>query len=238
MATARKPRTKADPLGPFSAPVRRWFEASFEGPTPAQAGGWEAIAGGDNALICAPTGSGKTLASFLWGIDKLARAGEDGTVPLGTGVRLVYVSPLKALSYDIERNLRAPLRGIGADISVGLRTGDTSQKDRRAMAKTPPDILITTPESLYLMLSSQVREILATTEAVIVDEIHAVAQTKRGAHLALTLERLDQLVREAGADGAGPVAAVPPPPAVAKASSAVGPPTAPPPADPSEGPLR
>ncbi|HET7443380.1 MAG TPA: DEAD/DEAH box helicase, partial [Solirubrobacterales bacterium] len=177
-------------MGPFSEPVRRWFEASFEGPTPAQAGGWEAISGGANALICAPTGSGKTLASFLWGIDKLAREPQ-----LGTGVRLVYVSPLKALSYDIERNLRAPLRGIGADIAVGLRTGDTSQKDRRAMAKTPPDILITTPESLYLMLSSQVREILATTEAVIVDEIHAVAQTKRGAHMALTLERLDDLVQ-------------------------------------------
>ena len=189
MTTEAKQSTKSDPLAPFSAPVRRWFEASFEGPTPAQAGGWEAISGGDNALICAPTGSGKTLASFLWGIDKLARSPE-----LGTGVRLVYVSPLKALSYDIERNLRAPLRGIGADISVGLRTGDTSQKERRAMAKTPPDILITTPESLYLMLSSNVREILASTEAVIVDEIHAVAQTKRGAHLALTLERLDDLV--------------------------------------------
>ncbi|HEY8501154.1 MAG TPA: DEAD/DEAH box helicase, partial [Solirubrobacterales bacterium] len=176
--------------------MRRWFEASFEGPTPAQAGGWEAIAGGDHALICAPTGSGKTLASFLWGIDKLARSKE-----LGTGVRLVYVSPLKALSYDIERNLRAPLRGIGADISVGLRTGDTPQKERRAMAKTPPDILITTPESLYLMLSSSVREILATTEAVIVDEIHAVAQTKRGSHLALTLERLEHLVREGSESG-------------------------------------
>ena len=188
MTTAAKPKTKSDPLAPFSAPVRRWFEASFEGPTPAQAGGWEAISGGANALICAPTGSGKTLASFLWGIDKLARSPE-----LGTGVRLVYVSPLKALSYDIERNLRAPLRGIGADISVGLRTGDTPQSERRKMQKTPPDILITTPESLYLMLSSGVREILATTEAVIVDEIHAVAQSKRGAHLALTLERLDHL---------------------------------------------
>jgi len=187
---------KSDPLGPFSAPVRKWFEASFEGPTPAQAGGWEAISGGDNALICAPTGSGKTLASFLWGIDKLARSPR-----LGTGVRLVYVSPLKALSYDIERNLRAPLRGIGAEISVGLRTGDTSQKDRRAMAKTPPDILITTPESLYLMLSSNVRAILASTEAVIVDEIHAVAQSKRGAHLALTLERLDDLVQGHGGEG-------------------------------------
>jgi ATP-dependent Lhr-like helicase len=189
LATKSKPRTKSDPLAPFSAATRRWFEASFEGPTPAQTGGWAAIAGGENALICAPTGSGKTLASFLWGIDRLARAPE-----LGTGVRLVYVSPLKALSYDIERNLRAPLRGIGADISVGLRTGDTPQKDRRAMAKTPPDILITTPESLYLMMSSAVREILGGVEAVIVDEIHAVAQSKRGSHLALTLERLDELV--------------------------------------------
>jgi ATP-dependent Lhr-like helicase len=198
LATKAKQGTKSDPLAPFSAAVRRWFEASFEGPTPAQAGGWEAISGGDNALICAPTGSGKTLASFLWGIDKLARSPQ-----LGTGVRLVYVSPLKALSYDIERNLRAPLRGIGADISVGLRTGDTSQKDRRAMAKTPPDILITTPESLYLMLSSNVREILATTEAVIVDEIHAVAQTKRGAHMALTLERLDDLVQAHAGEALG-----------------------------------
>ncbi|HEX3736715.1 MAG TPA: DEAD/DEAH box helicase, partial [Solirubrobacterales bacterium] len=193
MATKSKQPIDSDPLAPFSAPVRRWFEASFAGPTPAQAGGWAAISGGDNALICAPTGSGKTLASFLWGIDRLAREPR-----LGTGVRLVYISPLKALSYDIERNLRAPLRGIGADISVGLRTGDTSQKDRRAMAKTPPDILITTPESLYLMMSSAVREILTGVEAVIVDEIHAVAQTKRGSHLALTLERLDHLACNVG----------------------------------------
>jgi ATP-dependent helicase Lhr and Lhr-like helicase len=202
LTAASKATPESDPLAPFSAPVRRWFEASFEGPTPAQAGGWKAISGGANALICAPTGSGKTLASFLWGIDKLAREPR-----LGGGVRLVYVSPLKALSYDIERNLRAPLRGIGAEIAVGLRTGDTSQKERRAMAKTPPDILITTPESLYLMLSSSVREILATTEAVIVDEIHAVAQTKRGSHLALTLERLDQLVGDHAGQTAGPVAA-------------------------------
>jgi len=195
LATKSRQRTEADPLAPFSAATRRWFEASFEGPTAAQAGGWEAISGGDNALICAPTGSGKTLASFLWGIDKLAREPE-----LGTGVKIVYISPLKALSYDIERNLRAPLRGIGADIAVGLRTGDTSQKERRAMAKTPPDILITTPESLYLMMSSAVREILTGVEAVIVDEIHAVAQSKRGSHLALTLERLDHMVRTAGED--------------------------------------
>src|SRR3954451_8335027 len=195
-------------MAPFSAPVRRWFEASFEGPTPAQAGGWEAISSGEHALICAPTGSGKTLASFLWGIDKLSRA-----PALGQGVKVVYVSPLKALSYDIERNLRAPLRGIGADISVGLRTGDTSQKERRAMRKTPPDILITTPESLYLMLSSGAREILTGVEAVIVDEIHAVAQSKRGAHLALSLERLEHLVKDQGPRPAGPVAAGDPPPA-------------------------
>jgi ATP-dependent Lhr-like helicase len=187
LATDAKATVEPDPLAPFSAPVRRWFESSFAGPTPAQAGGWEAISGGANALICAPTGSGKTLASFLWGIDRLARRDD-----LGGGVRLVYISPLKALSYDIERNLRAPLRGIGAEISVGLRTGDTSQAERRAMRKTPPDILITTPESLYLMLSSGVREILTGVEAVIVDEIHAVAQSKRGSHLALTLERLEQ----------------------------------------------
>jgi ATP-dependent helicase Lhr and Lhr-like helicase len=193
LATARKATAKSDPLAPFSEPVRRWFEASFEQPTPAQAGGWEAIAGGDNALICAPTGSGKTLAAFLWGIDRLSREPQRGD-----GVRIVYVSPLKALSYDIERNLRAPLRGIGADISVGLRTGDTSQAERRAMRKSPPDILITTPESLYLILSSQAREILSSAEAVIVDEIHAVAQSKRGSHLALTLERLEHLVRESG----------------------------------------
>ena len=197
MATDAKATVEPDPLAPFSAPVRRWFESSFEGPTPAQAGGWEAISGGDNALICAPTGSGKTLASFLWGIDRLARRDD-----LGGGVRLVYISPLKALSYDIERNLRAPLRGIGAEISVGLRTGDTSQAERRAMRKTPPDILITTPESLYLMLSSGVREILTGVEAVIVDEIHAVAQSKRGSHLALTLERLEWLAGRTGEDSA------------------------------------
>ncbi len=195
---------KTDPLAPFSAPVRRWFESSFEGPTPAQVGGWEAIAGGANALICAPTGSGKTLAAFLWGIDRLSRQATDGhfapdmggksSTRREDGVKIVYVSPLKALSYDIERNLRAPLRGIGSDISVGLRTGDTSQKERRAMRKTPPDILITTPESLYLILSSGAREILTGVEAVIVDEIHAVAQSKRGSHLALTLERLEHLV--------------------------------------------
>jgi ATP-dependent Lhr-like helicase len=196
LATVASATDKSTPLAPFSDAVRGWFEASFEAATPAQERGWPAIASGANTLICAPTGSGKTLAAFLWGIDRLAAEPER----LGQGVRLAYVSPLKALSYDIERNLRAPLRGIGAEIKVGLRTGDTPQRERQAMRRKPPDILITTPESLYLILTSQAREILTGVEAVIVDEIHAVAQSKRGAHLALTLERLDELVKRAGSD--------------------------------------
>src|SRR5918999_4771400 len=183
LASKQKESAK-DPLAPFSSPVREWFEASFDAPTPAQAGGWPPISSGANTLICAPTGSGKTLAAFLWGIDRLSRGdGERG------GTRIVYVSPLKALSYDIERNLRAPLAGIGAELSVGLRTGDTPQRDRQAMLRKPPDILITTPESLYLIMTSQAREMLTGVDAVILDEIHAVAGTKRGAHMALTLER-------------------------------------------------
>ena len=211
---APKSTANSTALEPFSAPVRRWFEASFEAPTPAQDKGWPAIASGDNTLICAPTGSGKTLTAFLWGIDALSRraapdpdAATEDPEALGQGIRLVYVSPLKALSYDVDRNLRAPLKGIGAPIKVGLRTGDTPQKDRQAMLRKPPDILITTPESLYLMLTSRAQEILTNVDAVIVDEIHAVAQTKRGAHLALTLERLDHLVRT-HEDGRGPDATV------------------------------
>ena len=174
------------PLSSFSPDVRRWFEEAFERPTPAQAKAWPAIAAGENVLLSAPTGSGKTLAAFLWALDRLAseRAGE--------GTRVVYVSPLKALAYDIERNLRTPLRGIGAEqVSVGIRTGDTPQRERAAMARRPPDILITTPESLYLILTSNAREMLSGAEAVIVDEIHAVAASKRGSHVALTLERLE-----------------------------------------------
>jgi ATP-dependent Lhr-like helicase len=189
------PKSTQDPLSPFSPEVRRWFEASFEAATPAQGQGWQAISSGEHTLVCAPTGSGKTLAAFLWGIDSLARRPDRPP-----GVKLIYVSPLKALSYDIERNLKAPLRGVGADISVALRTGDTPQSERARMRRKPPDILITTPESLYLMMSSGAREIFHSVETVIVDEIHAVASTKRGTHLALTLERLDHLVKY-GSDG-------------------------------------
>jgi ATP-dependent helicase Lhr and Lhr-like helicase len=174
------------PLSSFTPAVRDWFERSFEAPTPAQEQAWPAIATGEHVLISAPTGSGKTLAAFLWGLDRLSRGPAAHT-------RLVYVSPLKALAYDVDRNLRAPLRGIGADLSVGIRTGDTPQRERAAMRRTPPDILITTPESLYLILTSQARDMLRGVESVIVDEIHAVASTKRGAHLALTLERLSEL---------------------------------------------
>jgi len=180
----------SDPLASFTPRVRDWFTRAFESPTEAQERAWPAIASAANVLLSAPTGSGKTLAAFLWGLDRLvAEPARDDA----RRTRLVYVSPLKALSYDIERNLRAPLKGVGGDIQVAIRTGDTPQRERQAMRRKPPDILITTPESLYLMLTSQAREILREAEWVIVDEIHAVAQTKRGSHLALTLERLEHL---------------------------------------------
>jgi ATP-dependent helicase Lhr and Lhr-like helicase len=176
-----------DPLSVFSPETRAWFEQAFAGPTPAQERGWPAIARGGNTLIQAPTGSGKTLAAFLYGIDRLS-------AEPGEGLRLLYVSPLKALNYDIERNLRGPLAGLRSELRVGVRTGDTSQKERAAMVRHPPDILITTPESLFLLLTSRARETLRSVETVIVDEVHAVAGTKRGAHLALSLERLDRLI--------------------------------------------
>src|SRR5256886_2313660 len=178
----------SDPLATFTQPVRDWFTRAFAEPTPAQSQAWPAIARGEHVLLSAPTGSGKTLAAFLWGLDRLVA---EPVTDDARRTRLVYVSPLKALSYDIERNLRAPLKGIGGDVSVAIRTGDTPQRERQAMLRKPPDVLITTPESLYLILTSRAREMLAGAEWVIVDEIHAVAQTKRGAHLALTLERLD-----------------------------------------------
>ena len=180
-------------LEQFSPRTREWFKAAFTEPTPAQEQAWPAIASGEHVLISAPTGSGKTLAAFLWAIDRLAsQPGSNGEVSAHKHIGLVYVSPLKALSYDIDRNLRVPLRGIGADLRVAVRTGDTPQRERQAMLREPPDILITTPESLYLMLTGRAQELFAGTESCIVDEIHAVASTKRGAHLALTLERLTE----------------------------------------------
>jgi ATP-dependent Lhr-like helicase len=176
-----------EPLAPFSPATRTWFERTFSEPTPAQALGWPAIATGQHTLIQAPTGSGKTLAAFLYGIDKL-------TQEPGQGLRLLYVSPLKALNYDIERNLRGPLAGLRSELTIAVRTGDTPQKERQRMLRHAPDILITTPESLFLMLTSQARGILGGIETLILDEVHAVAGTKRGAHLAVSVERLDHLV--------------------------------------------
>ncbi len=173
----------------FSPVTREWFERAFAGPTPAQEAGWPAIASGEHTLIQAPTGSGKTLAAFLYGIDRLNEAP-------GDGLRLLYVSPLKALNYDVERNLRGPLAGLRSALTVAVRTGDTPQKERAAMLRKPPDILITTPESLFLLLTSQGRDMLGSVRTLILDEVHAVAGTKRGAHLALSIERLDRLVGE------------------------------------------
>ena len=193
------PRTSTDPLAPFSEPTRTWFADAFEAPTRAQALGWAAIGAGRHTLIHAPTGSGKTLAAFLWTLDRLASQPR----PTSRTVRVLYISPLKALAYDVERNLRAPLAGIRRtaerlgsevpEITVGSRTGDTPADARRQLVRTPPDVLVTTPESLYLLLTSQAREILRGVEHVIVDEVHAIAATKRGAHLALSLERLSHL---------------------------------------------
>jgi len=188
--------------GQFCAPVQRWFDRRFAGPTEAQRGGWAAIAAGQDALIMAPTGSGKTLAAFLAGIDGLVRRGLAGA--LGEGVKIVYVSPLKALGADVERNLQAPLRGIAEAaaelglaapaIRTALRTGDSTATERARILRQPPHLLITTPESLYLLLTStRGRAILAGCEQVIVDEIHALLGNRRGAHLSLSLERLDAL---------------------------------------------
>lgn len=191
--------TSQESLADFSAPTQAWFNGAFASPTAAQTGAWEAIGSGEHALVVAPTGSGKTLAAFLAAVDRIL------TEPLPTAAtdrcRIVYVSPLKALAADVQRNLRAPLTGITAaarsqgielpPVSVGIRTGDTPANERRSFAGKPPDILITTPESLFLILTSAARAGLAGVQTIIVDEIHALAGTKRGAHLALSLERLD-----------------------------------------------
>ena len=195
-------------LDGFSEATRAWFTDAFAEPTAAQAQAWTAISRGENTLVIAPTGSGKTLAAFLWAIDKLA------TEPVPPDprqrCRVLYISPLKALAVDIERNLRSPLTGVGhaarrlglaePDIRVGVRTGDTAADERRKLSATPPDILITTPESLFLLLTSQARDALRNVETVIVDEVHALAGGKRGAHLALSLERLDALCLPRGDD--------------------------------------
>ncbi|MFI7495786.1 DEAD/DEAH box helicase [Kocuria sp. M4R2S49] len=221
-------------LSLFTEHTRAWFSGAFAAPTAAQEGAWRAIAARRHALIVAPTGSGKTLAAFLWALDRFVAeaadrpvAGTTAGAPAGAaadggslrtkarsasasggrrGTRVLYISPLKALGVDVERNLRAPLIGISQtarhagieppEISVGVRSGDTPQAIRRALLTNPPDILITTPESLYLMLTSKARETLTDVQTVIVDEVHAVAGTKRGAHLAVTLERLDALLEQ------------------------------------------
>ncbi len=199
-------------LDRFSPIARAWFESTFDAPTAAQEQGWEAISRGQHTLILAPTGSGKTLAAFLWALDRLA-AGAGGAPGSAAKCRVLYVSPLKALTYDVERNLRAPLAGMALEaerqgvpppvVRVATRTGDTSAADRRDIVRHPPDILITTPESLYLMLTSGAREALAGVEYLIVDEIHSVAGAKRGAHLALSLERLERLVTGGGGSPGG-----------------------------------
>ncbi len=190
----------SDALDRFAPTTREWFSQTFATPTPAQVGAWDVLDQGDHLLVVAPTGSGKTLAAFLSSIDRLLHAPR----PTSAGTRVLYVSPLKALAVDVERNLRSPLVGITQaaarrgeefhDVSVGVRSGDTPQQERRRLVSHPPDILITTPESLFLMLTSSARESLRDIDTVIVDEIHAVAGTKRGAHLALSLERLDELL--------------------------------------------
>lgn len=189
-------------LDGFSPATRGWFTGAFSAPTAAQAGAWRAIGAGSDVLVVAPTGSGKTLAAFLAALDQLA-----STPPPADPrkrCRVLYVSPLKALAVDVERNLRSPLTGIRQEsvrlglpepeVKVGIRSGDTPPAERRALSTRPPDILITTPESLFLMLTSATRDALTGIETVILDEVHAVAGTKRGAHLALSLERLDEIL--------------------------------------------
>jgi ATP-dependent Lhr-like helicase len=202
----------AGSLPGFSEATGAWFNAAFAEPTRAQSLAWQSIGNGEHTLVIAPTGSGKTLAAFLWAIDKLASE----PVPANPRhrCRVLYISPMKALAVDVERNLRSPLTGVRhaarrlglaePDITVAVRTGDTAADERRKMSSKPPDILITTPESLFLLLTSQARESLRGVQTVIVDEVHALAGGKRGAHLALSLERLDALRMSAEPRPAGP----------------------------------
>ncbi|HEY8301332.1 MAG TPA: ATP-dependent helicase [Jatrophihabitans sp.] len=186
----------------FSPATQAWLDGAFAAPTPAQQGAWAAIGRGEHTLVVAPTGSGKTLAAFLSALDRLAA--EPRPDEPGKRCRVLYISPLKALAVDVERNLRSPLAGIrqaaarlgspAPDVTVAMRSGDTPADERRAFARSPADILITTPESLFLLLTSAARDALRGVDTVIVDEVHAVCATKRGAHLAVTLERLDALL--------------------------------------------
>ncbi|HEX2782165.1 MAG TPA: DEAD/DEAH box helicase, partial [Ilumatobacteraceae bacterium] len=187
-------------LEAFSPAVRAWFAASFPAPTTAQVDGWPSILSGAHTLVCAPTGSGKTLTAFLASIDRLCTT-EPADPKRRT--RVLYISPLRALAFDVEKNLRAPMMGIGLAAerlgvpyhqpTVAMRTGDTSSRDRQALIRHPVDLLITTPESLYLMLTSSAADTLVNVDTVIIDEIHAMAATKRGAHLMLSLERLEAI---------------------------------------------
>src|SRR5215813_12897570 len=193
----------AGALDLFSPAAREGFSGVFAAPTEVQERGWRAVASGSHTLMTAPTGSGKTLAAFMWCLDRLVT---EASPPRGERCRVLYISPLKALAVDIERNLRAPLVGMRLhsqrlglpvpDIGVAIRSGDTPAEERRSMERTPPDILITTPESLYLLLTSAARRVLASVRWLIVDEIHSVAATKRGAHLAISLERLCALTEQ------------------------------------------
>src|SRR6185437_4857316 len=194
----------ADPFDCFHPVTAAWFRAVFDAPTAPQRLGWPPIARGESTLILAPTGSGKTLAAFLWCLDRLMlHPAQDS---LNRGCRVLYVSPLKALAVDVERNLRSPLAGIANmarrmgvpfhEPQISVRTGDTPQRERARFARRPADILITTPESLYLVLTSRAAEALRSVETVIVDEIHSLVPTKRGAHLAISLERLQALANQ------------------------------------------
>ncbi|MFN4162404.1 MAG: DEAD/DEAH box helicase, partial [Stenotrophomonas sp.] len=200
------PPPAACSLDAFAPATRAWFAAAFVAPTPVQTHAWAAIGAGAHTLVIAPTGSGKTLAAFLHAIDQLFGERQHTPDDAPAGTRVLYISPIKALGADVQRNLQIPLQGVDAErerrgdpaltLSVGIRSGDTPAAERARLVRRPPDILITTPESLFLMLTSKARETLRTVHTVIIDEIHAVAGTKRGTHLALSLERLDALLPE------------------------------------------